>query len=78
MTPGVLAMDKQDWRRSLPAAGLVAVRRGRPGRPAVGVFLGWRPLLLGRDPTLTKMAFAAGGFLLVLAVYIDTSMRPLR
>ncbi|MEU5340359.1 MULTISPECIES: hypothetical protein [unclassified Streptomyces] len=45
---------------------------------AVGVFLGWRPLLLGREPAPTEMAFAGGGFLLVLAVYIGTSMRTLR
>ncbi|MDX3644060.1 hypothetical protein [Streptomyces sp. MB09-02B] len=46
--------------------------------PAVGVFVGFRPLLLGREATLTEMAFAGGGFLLVLAVYIGTSMRTLR
>jgi hypothetical protein len=45
---------------------------------ALGVFLGWRPLLLGREPTLTETAFAGGGFLLVLALYIGTSMRTLR
>ncbi|MER6134295.1 hypothetical protein [Streptomyces sp. NPDC001815] len=45
---------------------------------AVGVFLGWRPLLLGREPATAEMAFAGGGFLLVLAVYIGTSMRTLR
>ena len=44
----------------------------------VGMFLGWRPLLLGREPTLTEMAFAGGGFLLVLAVYIGSSLRTLR
>ncbi|KOG30081.1 hypothetical protein [Streptomyces resistomycificus] len=43
-----------------------------------GVFLGWRPLLLGEDPHVVELLFAGGGFFLVLIVYILTSMRSLR
>jgi hypothetical protein len=38
------------------------------------VFLGWRPLLLGDEASPPEEVFAAGGFILVLLVYVFSSV----
>jgi hypothetical protein len=44
---------------------------------AVGVFWGWRPILLGHDASVPQLLFAGGGFVLVFLVYVFTSIRSL-
>ena len=40
----------------------------------MAVFLGWRPFLLGDGASLPEELFAGGGFILVLLVYVFTSV----
>ncbi|MEV0740184.1 hypothetical protein AB0I51_30590 [Streptomyces sp. NPDC050549] len=40
----------------------------------VAVFLGRRPFLLGHEASLLEELFAGGGFILVLLVYVFTSV----
>ncbi|WP_330306043.1 MULTISPECIES: hypothetical protein [unclassified Streptomyces] len=67
------------------AAGLDGLRRTAwsptvqtvRGAMTVAVFLGWRPLLLGRDASAPEVPFVLvglGGFVLVLLVYVFSSL----
>ncbi|MFF2406380.1 hypothetical protein [Streptomyces sp. NPDC058092] len=40
----------------------------------VGVFLGWRPLLMGAEPAAVEWLLSVPGFLLPMFVYLFTSV----
>lgn len=64
-TAGTGALQRLAW-----SPGVQTVRAAL----IVAVFLGWRPLLLGDEASLPEELFAGGGFILVLLVYVFTSV----
>ncbi|MDV9173881.1 hypothetical protein R6V09_27715 [Streptomyces sp. W16] len=64
-TAGPGALQRLAW-----APGVQTVRAAL----IVAVFLGWRPFLLGDEASLPEELFAGGGFILVLLVYVFTSV----
>ncbi|MEV6501385.1 hypothetical protein [Streptomyces prunicolor] len=67
-TAGPEALQRLAW-----SPGVQTVRAAL----TAAVFLGWRPLLLGHEASVPEELFAGGGFILVLLVYVFTSVRTI-
>jgi len=67
-TAGPGALQRLAW-----SPGVQTVRAAL----TAAVFLGWRPLLLGQEPSVPEELFAGGGFILVVLVYVFTSVRTI-
>ncbi|WP_225832289.1 hypothetical protein [Streptomyces sp. NK08204] len=64
-----LAPDTDSLRERAWSAWAQTVR----GLFVVGLYLAWRPILLGQEATVVSYVFAGGGFVLILLVYAGTT-----